>query len=86
MRLCVESVILAQDDLLALAEELSRLVTTLESRPDPDEGGLVELDLTADELDLIERYAGLTLTDYDELVEEEDGREVNDMPNGWEDA
>ncbi len=86
MKLCEESVILAQDDLLALAEELSRIVTTLESRPDPDEGGLVELDLTADELDLIERYAGLTLTDYDELVEEEDGREVNDMPNGWEDA
>ena len=86
MRLCVESVILAQDDLLALAEELSRLVTTLESRPEPDEGGLVELDLTADELDLIERYAGLTLTDFDSKELTEDGREVDDTPSGWEDA
>ncbi len=86
MRLCVESVILAQDDLLSLSEELSRIVTTLESRPDPDEGGLVELDLTADEIDLIERYAGLTLTDFDSEELVEDGREVDDTPSGWEDA
>ena len=86
MRLCVESVILAQDDLLVLSEELSRLVTTLEHRPDPDEGGLVELDLTPDEIDLIERYAGLTLTDYDSNELTEDGREADDTPSGWEDA